>query len=462
MPLDAATCYRALQTRDARFDGRFFTGVSSTGVFCRPVCPARTPHRKNCEFYPSAAAALDAGFRPCLRCRPETAPGAPAWNGTSAVVSRALRLIEQGALDRGSLPELCDRLGVGDRHLRRLFLKHLGAGPSQVAQSRRLLFAKRLLTETAMPVSQAAHSAGFGSARRLHEAVTASYGRPPSALRGRRGGESGAVELRLAFRPPYHSPLLLAFLEKRAMPGVEEIDGNVYRRSIRLGDEAGRLQAEIGEQDLKIRLDLPPSASLLQAVDRVRRMFDLTSDPVAVQERFSADPVLGPLVASRLGLRIPGAWDGFELAVRAVLGQQVSVAGARTLATRIVDRFGESLPGDSPNRLFPQPGALAEAPLEEVGLTGKRAETIREIARCEGRDLAAVSGVGPWTREYVALRMGDPDAFPASDLVLRKAYARLTGRSVTAKELERAAEPWRPWRGYAALYLWTAEAPHVV
>jgi len=459
MPLDPATCYRALETRDARFDGRFFTGVSSTGVFCRPVCPARIPRRENCEFYPTAAAALEAGFRPCLRCRPETAPGAPAWNGTSAVVSRALRLIEQGALDRGTLPQLCDRLGVGDRHLRRLFLQHLGALPSQVAQSRRLLFAKRLLTESGMPVAQAAHAAGFGSARRLHEVVSELYGRPPSALRKRQGRESGAVELRLAFRPPYDAAGLLAFLGKRALPEVEEVAEESYRRTVRLARQTGVLQATIGSKDLKIRLDLPASARLLDAVDRVRRMFDLSADPAAVEQHLSADSVLAPLVASRPGLRIPGAWDGFELAVRAVLGQQVSVAGARTLAARIVERYGDQL---GERRLFPRAESLADAPLEEIGLPRKRAETIREIARRNAEDLGAIKGVGPWTREYVALRLGDPDAFPASDLVLRKAYSRLAGRDVTAKQLERAAESWRPWRGYAALHLWTEEANHVV
>lgn len=313
-----------------------------------------------------------------------------------------------------------------------------------------------------MPVAQAAHAAGFGSARRLHEAVTALYGRPPSALRNKKGGGSGAVELRLAFRTPYCAPALLAFLDKRALPGVEQTSADTYLRTIRLGEHLGRMEATIGSRDLKIKLDLPTSAGLLDAVDRVRRIFDLSSDPAAVDEHLATDPVLGPLIEARPGLRIPGAWDGFELAVRAVLGQQVSVAGARTLASRIVDRFGDPLPGAPPNRLFPQPDALAEAPLEEVGLPHKRAETIREIARRGGEDLASIPGVGPWTRAYVALRMGDPDAFPAGDLVLRKAYARLSGKSVTAKELEREAERWRPWRGYAALHLWTAEATHVV
>lgn len=464
MPLDAAACYRAVAARDARFDGKFFTGVLSTGIFCRPVCPARTPRRDNCKFFPSAAAALTAGLRPCLRCRPETSPGTPAWRGSSAVVSRALRLIEQGALDGAGVPKLCDRLGVGERHLRRLFDKRLGASPGAVAQTRRLLTAKRLLSETAAPLPEVASAAGYGSVRRLHEAVSAAYGRPPSALRAVNGrGSEGTATVRLAFRPPYQREAMLAFLGTRAIPGVEAAEGGVYRRTIRTGDGAARLEARFVKDDLEVRFEGLPTADLPAAVDRVRWLFDLGGDPDAVAGALTADRRLEPLVVGRPGLRVPGAWDPFELAVRAVLGQQVTVAGASTLAGRLVERFGGRVEGDAPNRLFPLPAGLADAPLEEIGLPRRRAETIRALA-ASGVDFAsgdarerllAMPGVGEWTAEYVAMRaLGDPDAFPAGDLGLRRAWARIGG----AVPLAEAAGSWRPWRAYAAMYLWTSEA----
>ena len=475
MQLDSAACYRAVSARDARFDGRFFTAVLSTGIFCRPICPARTPRVANCRFYPSAAAALDAGFRPCLRCRPETSPGAPAWNGTSAVVTRALRLIERGRLDEGSLADLCDGLGVGERQLRRLFEQHLGASPVSVANARRLLFAKKLLEETAMPVDLVARSSGFGSTRRMREVVQATYGRPPSGLRKAAGGErSDVIEMRLGFRPPYDREAVLAFLAARAIPGVELVRDGVYERTIRFGERAGRLRAWFDGDSLRVRLAAPAAPGLLAVAGRVRALFDLDADPAAIAESLGRDRVLHKMAERRPGLRVPGAWDGFELAVRAVLGQQVTVAGASTLAGRIVERYGEPVPDAASdldvNRLFPRPEALAEAPLEEIGLPGKRAATLRAIARARidftradaPARLLALDGVGPWTAEYVAMRaLSDPDAFPASDLGLRRAWERLTGEAVSAKELERRAEAWRPWRAYAALYLWTSERDDV-
>ena len=328
--LDATSCYRAVAARDPRFDGKFFTAVVSTGIFCRPICPAKTPRNENCRFFPSAAAAMAAGFRPCLRCRPETSPGAPAWNGTSAVVTRALRLIEQGALDHSSLPALCDRLGVGERQLRRLFDQHLGASPSAVDGSRRLMLAKKLLTDTALPIGEIAYAAGYRSPRRFREAVRSAYGRAPSAMRGG-GADSDSIELHLGFRPPYDREAMLSFLAARAIPGVEEVRDGTYRRTVRLGEDVGRFEAHIGDCELVARFSGLQAKGLPAAIARVRTLFDLSADPAAIGRGLSGDPVLAELNTRRPGLRVPGAWDGFELCVRAVLGQQVTVAGASTL-----------------------------------------------------------------------------------------------------------------------------------
>jgi AraC family transcriptional regulator, regulatory protein of adaptative response / DNA-3-methyladenine glycosylase II len=486
MVIDREACYRALRTRDVRFDGRFFTGVLSTGVYCRPVCPARTPKLENCVFLPSAAAAQEAGFRPCLRCRPEASPELFVWRGTLNTTSRALRLIADGALDEDDVEHLAARVGVGARHLRRLFDRHIGASPLAVAQTRRLLFAKRLIDETALPMTQIAFAAGFGSLRRFNHTVQRSYGRPPRELRRRRAaaveldGERATV-LRLPFAPPYDWSAVTTFLAARAIPGVESVRDGVYRRTISLGAAHGLVEVRsvAAANHLVAAIRFPEVAQLAGIVTRLRRLFDLDADVNAIGAHLRRDRRLRNLVARRPGLRVPGCWDGFELAVRAILGQQVSVAAATTLAGRLVAAHGTPLPnanGSGLQFVFPAPAVLADANLSSLGLPRARAAAISRFAAAvadrsdllrESQSLDAaveklrqLPGVGEWTAHYIAMRaLREPDAFPASDLGLQRAMAAGSTRP-TPKQLLAAAEGWRPWRSYAALHLWTgAHAP---
>ncbi|MCP4573479.1 MAG: DNA-3-methyladenine glycosylase 2 family protein [bacterium] len=472
MELDHATCYRAVQGRDSRFDGRFFTAVRTTGIYCRPVCPAVTPRAKNVVFYACAAAAEQAGFRPCKRCRPDTAPGTPAWSGTSATVTRALRLIDAGALDDGSVDDLADRLGVGARHLSRLFTRHLGASPVRIAQTRRTHFARQLLEHTNLPVSQVARAAGFGSLRRFNTLIKELFGATPSALR--RGAKPGAVHgglaFRLAVRTPYDGPHLLAYLAGRAIPGVEEVDGATYRRTVRWRGEPGLLSVSLdGPGRLLVRAELAHTDGAVALVERVRRMFDATADPRAIAAHLGRDPLLKPLVERHPGLRLPSAWDPFELAVRTIAGQQISVAAASTVTGRLAARWGTPLsaPAGSLTHLFPEPCVLAATGLDGLdglGLSHTRAATVARFAAAVaageldlsaplGPDdfidrLTALRGIGPWTANYVAMRgLGEPDAFPDGDLGLRKAAPGLTAAD---------SARWRPWRAYAALHLWAS------
>lgn len=473
MELDAATCRRARLARDRRFDGRFFVGVRTTRIFCRPVCPVQPPLERNVTYFPTAAAAAEVGLRPCLRCRPEAAPGTPAARGTGATVDRALRLIGEGALDADGVERLAERLGVGARHLRRLFVEQLGATPVAVAQTRRLLFAKRLVDETDWPFSEIAFAAGFASLRRFNAAFQGAWGRTPSELRGRRAGRTeadraggGELTLRLAARPPFDGAGVLGFLAMRGTPGVERVtaDGR-WERAIRVGPSVGFVSVAPlpGEPAVLARIRVPEATALAGVVASIRRVFDLDAEPAAVAELLGADRVLAPAVKRFPGVRIPGSWDPFELAVKAVLGQQVSVRAGVTMAGRLAERFGE--PSGHPDLPFhfPAPSALAAAPVERIGIPARRAETIRRLAAAvaEGRvafdrpvpevvdALEAIPGIGPWTAQYVALRgLSDPDAFPAGDLVLRRAVP----------DLETRAESWRPWRGYAALLLWRSHA----
>jgi len=476
VPLDPDLCYRALASRDARFDGRFFTAVESTGIYCRPVCPARTPLRRNCRFYPSAAAAAQAGFRPCRRCRPEAAPGSPAWHGSSAAVTRALRLVGEGALDTSSVEQLAARVGAGGRHLRRLFEQHLGASPLAVAQTRRVHFAKKLLDETSLPITQIAHAAGFASLRRFNDAMRSAFAASPRELRrGRRASSKEVLlTLRLAARPPFDGRALLAYLALRALPGVEEVSGDVYRRSVRVGDESGVIAVALDAEAAGVRLTLPaqlvPAAVHLAA--RVRRIFDLDADPAPIRARLRRDPALAARLRRSPGVRVPGAYSGFELAVRAVLGQQVTVVGARTLAGRLARAHGTKLASTDGTieRVFPSAATLARAELAPLGLTRTRATALGALARAvaagdldlEGgqapeevrRRLLALPGIGPWTADYVLLRaLGEPDAFPAGDLGLRRALGP-PGQPLAPRDLDERAKSWQPWRGYAALLLW--------
>lgn len=476
--LDTAVCDRARLARDPRFDGRFFIAVTSTHIYCRPICPAISPKPSHIRYYPTAAAAAEAGYRPCLRCRPEAAPGTPAWLGTSTTVRRGLRLIQEGALDTGSVEELAGRLGIGARHMHRLFIQHVGASPLAVAQTRRLHFAKRLIDDTRLPMTEIALASGFGSLRRFNDAFRHTYGRAPRDLRrGRRDTvmAGDALTLRLAYRPPYDWTAIQDFFARRALPGVERVSRESYTRTVSVHGDSGWIEvkpaADADALDLSVH-GLGATA-LLAAAFRIRQVFDLAADPVDVRRTLGDDPLLKPLLRRRPGLRVPGAWDPFELAVRAVLGQQVSVAAARTLAARLVAAHGRPLPAPAQGltHLFPDATTLATADLTGIGLTRARALAVNALAEAvaDGRvvledaagadelreSLTRLPGIGPWTAEYVAMRaLSEPDAFPAEDLVLR----RMAGsrRPLTAKMLLARAERWRPWRAYAVLHLWRA------
>jgi len=483
---DPDLAYRAVSSRDPRFDGRLFVGVLSTGVYCRPSCPSRTPLPENCVFHRSAAACVSAGFRACRRCRPDAQPGSRDWDLDADLAGRALRLLEQGVVDDEGVAGLAARLAVSPRHLHRVLVAQLGAAPAELARTRRAQVARMLIDETDLPLAQVAFAAGFRSVRQFNEVMRAHVGAPPSSLR--RGGPrpvtevdptsgrsapatvtrtgAGALELRLRHRAPFDAGAWLAHVAARAVPGLEEVDGAVVRRV--LPGRSGPVLAELDlDAGVTARLVLPDLDGLSRAVGRLRHWADLDADPARVDEVLADDPLLAPFVTARPGLRVPGAVDPAELALRTVLGQQVGIAGARALTGRLVAALGGPTPWGL--RAFPTPAAVAgagEPGLRALGLTGARASALAGLARAidEGLDLgpgadrersraalAALPGIGAWTVEYVALRaLGDPDAFPAHDLVLRQMLG-----GVSPAEARRRAERWRPWRGYAAQHLWT-------
>jgi AraC family transcriptional regulator, regulatory protein of adaptative response / DNA-3-methyladenine glycosylase II len=479
--LDHDACYRAVCQRDARFDGRFFTGVKTTGVYCRPVCPARTPLSKNVVFFPTAAAAQEAGLRPCLRCRPETAPDLGAWRGTSNTVSRALSLIELGALDEADVDALAGRLGVGERQLRRLFRQHLGASPVAVAQTRRVLLAKQLIHETRLPMAEVAFASGFGSIRRFNETFRALFGRPPGELRRLAGsdlpvGPAGEIVLLLRYQPPYDWEATIAFLQRRAIAGVEHVTPERYARSVELDGLQGTVAVEpAGGCALRTTVCFPKLSALPTIIARLRRVFDLGADPVAIARHLAKDPTLAPLVKARPGLRVPGAWDGFELAMRAVLGQQITVTAAARLAACLVAAHGARLSAAHGHltHVFPRASTIARADLAPLGMPRSRAAALSAVAAAAVADphlfdanrglddavrrLRAIRGVGEWTAQYIALRqLREPDAFPAADLGLIRAMAGREGRGPSSSELLDRADAWRPWRAYAAQHLWAS------
>lgn len=485
--LDSDACYRALRSRDARFDGRFFVGVTSTGIYCRPVCPARTARPENCRFFPSAAAAQEAGFRPCLRCRPETAPESAPLRGTFNTVSRALALIAEGGLDdEEGVVALAERLGVSDRQLRRLFQQHLGASPVTVAQTRRVLFAKQLIQETRMPMSEVALAAGFGSIRRFNETFRALYRRPPSALRRasrKDPGVDAGITVRVRYRPPYDWGAMLAFFEARAISGVEQVVAGAYVRTAWQDGAAGTVEVrhEPHANNLVVTVRFPNVRALPGLLSRVRRVFDTGADVAGINAHLAGDPFLAPLVSQRPGLRVPGGWDGFELAIRAVLGQQVTVGAARGLAERLVALCGSPLPAEGARagftHTFPSPAQVAAADLGALGMPGARRATLKALAEAALADprlfhpsagmeeaisrLRGIRGIGEWTAQYIALRaLRETDAFPASDIGLLRGAAIADARPSPADLLQRA-EPWRPWRAYAAQHLWAADATPV-
>ena len=489
MHFDASACYSAVASRDRRFEGRFVVAVRTTKIYCRPGCPAPIPLRKNVSFFGCAAAAEDAGFRPCARCRPDASPDTSAWLGTSATVRRALRLIAEEGVGDDGIDALAERLGIGARHLRRLFAQHVGASPSAVAHTRRLHFARKLLDETSLPVSEVAFASGFASVRRFNDAVRKTFRRPPTELRrARLGGprlahDANALTLRIPYTVPYDHGQVLGFLRARAIPGVELVDHSSYARTLSTSAGPAILEVTTATEGpwLELSLHGPVSRDLFTITERVRALFDVAVDPQAIGAHLSRDRLLRAMVRGRPGLRVPGAWDGFEVAVRAVLGQQVSVAGATTLSGRLARRFGTRIPPESvpPARrealthLFPTAEVLASAPVEEIGIPRARAQAILALSEAvaSGRlalggylgldeavlALTELPGIGPWTAHYVAMRaLREPDALPASDLALRGAID--PGRTISGAEVEARAEPWRPWRAYAAMHLWTHAA----
>jgi AraC family transcriptional regulator of adaptative response / DNA-3-methyladenine glycosylase II len=469
---------RARRSRDPRFDGRFFIAVRSTRIYCRPICPSRFSHDSNVRYYATAEEAASAGYRPCLRCRPEAAPGSPAWTGTSAVVQRALRLIQDGALDHASLSNLATRLGVGVRHLSRLFARHVGASPATVAQTRRIYFAKRLLDDTPLPITDIAHAAGFGSIRRFNDAFRKTYRKSPRELRKeRRVGidktESAEIALRLAYRPPYDWCHIQSFLAANAMPGVEAVTADAYSRAAPTpsGYSVLQVQPVPNANALEVRIKGAMPAELPRLLSSVRRMFDLTADPRHIRTAMSNDSLLVPLLARRPGLRIPGAWDPFECCVSAIVGG-CGGGAARRILKRLIERFGNPIevPGTDIRYTFPTAGVLAEANLDGLGLSSARRAALQLLARgvrdklirfdAAGEDirrmLCALPGVSRWTAGYVALRgLGEPDAFPSGDSVLRR-LAACGYNPLTTEALDERAERWRPFRGYAVFYLWDA------
>ena len=461
---------QARQARDPRFDGQFFVAVKTTGIYCRPICPVKIPKARNVTFYPSAAAAGEAGYRPCLRCRPESSPGTPAWAGTSATVSRGLRLINEGALDDADIDSLSNRLGVTPRHLSRLFNQHLGASPKAVAQTRRLHAAMKMLNETTLPMTEIALAAGYGSVRRFNDHIRRVYGRPPTSLRRTRPDSTDSgFRMKLPYRPPYDFAGVLQFLKKRATPGVECVTLDQYSRSFHLHGETGTLA--VADQPEKNRLlceiTLPSSKHLMRVTERIRRLFDLNANPLEINTCLHLDPDLSAHVRKRPGLRVPGSWDPFEVLIRAIVGQQISVAGATTVMGKIVQKFGVHTDGVL---LFPTPEYLSGATPDLLPMPTARARAIADAATAvaEGcidlseqdpaaltEQLMSIRGIGPWTAQYVAMRaLNDPDAFLEGDLVLRRVAKEQLNLTDDSSLLKRA-ENWRPWRAYAAMYLWS-------
>jgi AraC family transcriptional regulator of adaptative response / DNA-3-methyladenine glycosylase II len=475
MSLDAELCYRSMHARDSRFDGVFFVGVTSTGIYCRPICPTRLPRRQNCLFFANAASAEREGFRPCLRCRPELAPGLAPMDAVGRVSAMAVARIEAGALNEAGIESLAAELGLSGRQLRRSIERAYGVAPVELAQTRRLLLAKQLLTETRLKVADVAFASGFSSLRRFNHLFRSRYRLSPTALRRSRniavGGDT--VTLRLAYRPPLDWSALLGFLVGRGAAGVEAIEGQRYLRAVRLGGHAGWIAAAplFNEAALQLEVASTLLPVLTPLLARLRRLFDLDANPQAIAEHLSRDPRLGLSLSRRPGLRVPGAFDGFELALRAVLGQQISVKAATTVFGRFAGAYGEALATPFPGLTHtgPRAVAIAAASLEQItalGLTRARALTVQGLARavCSGTvrlepsvsvdeavaALKELPGIGDWTAQYVAMRaLRDPDAFPASDLGIYRSLGVSKPREALA-----AAEAWRPWRAYAVMHLW--------
>ncbi len=478
--LDRESCYRAVKSRDRRFDGVFYTAVSTTGIYCRPSCPARTPAFHHVTFHPSAASAQAAGFRACKRCLPDATPGSPDWDVAATAAGRAMRLIADGVVDREGVDGLARRVGYTSRHLTRILTSELGAGPLALARARRAQTARVLIETTELTYADVAFASGFSSVRQFNDTIREVYAASPTDLRGRRGGRAattGTVTMRLAVRTPYLGSALLAFLATRAVPGVEAAGEGWYARTLALPHGSGTVRLQLPDVDEPGQTAFAVATFALDdlrdtaaATERVRRMLDADCDPLAVADAFAGDPVIGPLARAWPGLRVPGHVDGHEIAVRAVLGQQVSVAGARTVAARLVEQHGRPIthPDGTLTRLFPDAETIAGLSPEDLPMPRSRGRAL--IALCEAlaggslaldrgpdrddvrRALLAIPGIGPWTADYIALRaLGHPDVFLPTDVGIRDALLGLGQDPSAAAEL---AQGWSPWRSYAQLYLW--------
>jgi len=482
---DEERCYRVVSSRDGRFDGWFFVGVTSTGIYCRPSCPAMTPKQANVRFYPSAAAAQGAGFRACRRCRPDAVPGSPEWNVRADLAGRAMRFIADGVVDREGVGGLAKRLNVSERHLHRVVVAELGAGPIALARAQRAQTARLLIESTGLTFAEVAFAAGFASIRQFNDTVRAVFATTPSRLRASAHGPAvdrpstgarGSLTLRLPVRQPFDGASLLRFLGTRAVPGVEELTADgTYRRTLILPNADGIVALSARDEGhVACRLQLGDLRDLAPAVERCRRLLDLDADPVAIDHDLGSDPLLTPAVAAAPGRRVPGCVDGGELAVRAVIGQQVSVAGARTIAGRLVAQLGQPLTtvDATLSHRFPTAEAVAEADPSTFPMPAARKRALQGLAAAMAdrrllldpgadradveRQLLAMGGIGPWTAGYIAMRtLGDPDVFLATDLGARHGAARLGGPS-EPKALAARAAAWRPWRSYALQHLWAA------
>lgn len=481
--LDFERCYRAVVSRDARFDGWFITAVTTTAIYCRPSCPTPVrPKREHVRFYPTAAAAQLAGFRACKRCRPDASPGSPEWNVRGDLVGRAMRLIADGIVDRAGVGGLAKRLAVSERHLHRLMLGELGAGPLAIARAQRAQTARTLIETTDLAFTDVAFAAGFASIRQFNDTIREVFAQAPGELRrhGRRRGDiaKGSLILRLPYRPPLDWSALLRWLGARTLPGVSEWTATSYRRTLRLPRGAGLVALDPVDSHIRCTLQLEAMADLSSAVRQCRRLLDLDADPLSVCDVLSKDRHLKPLVVRRPGLRAPGAVDGTELAMQAVLGQQVALSAGRTLATRLVAAHGDVIKIADPTltHLFPRADRLADAELSTLGLPATRQATLRALARSiasgdfaldPGADRAAVHrqlldipGIGEWTAGYIVMRaLGDPDTFLPTDLGIKKAGTRL-GLGASSRAMAQAAESWRPWRSYATHHLWASLPDH--
>ncbi len=471
MELNSDACFRAVRARDRRFDGRFFVAITSTDIYCRPICPARPAKRENMRFYSSAAAAEGAGFRPCLRCRPERAPGLAPVDAVSRLVGAAIAGIEEHALSSAKVGDLAASLGVSDRHLRRVTESELGVSPIELAQTQRLLLAKRLLGETRLSQTEIAFASGFGSVRRFNALFKSRYGLSPRALRGVANAPEG-LHCQLEYRPPFAWQSLLGYLRLRAIPGVEMVDATHYRRTVSIDRHQGWIAVSLGKKVNALDVEISPSLSPVigAVIVRVKRLFDLAAVPDAVSSLLMQDPLLETTVRRIPGLRVAGAFDGFELAVRAILGQQVSVKGATTLAGRWAKAFGAPIATPYPEltRLSPSARRMASVPADEIsalGIVGARARCLAVLApavldkrvvltyapnvEAQIDALMGLPGIGPWTAQYIAMRaLHWPDAFPSGDLMLMRAA------NATRRQLQELAQGWRPWRAYATHYLW--------